>query len=97
MNYLSGGWKLVFQVKWLAARKNNGERAKRKFKMDMLDWNEMYKINIVSFIDSSCRAHCCLSPFPACPFPAVKNIVFTILIQIIMLRLGKFDSDKYGL
>lgn len=51
MNYLSGGWKFVFQVKWLTARKNSGEKGKRKFKMDMLDWNEMYKINIVSFIE----------------------------------------------
>lgn len=50
--------------------------------MDTLDWNEMYKINIVSFIDSSRRAHCCSSLFL---LASVQNIVFTILAEIIVV------------
>lgn len=62
--------------------KKHTEQTKRKCRMDTLDWNEMYKINIVSFIDSSRRAHCCSSLFL---LASVQNIVFTILAEIIVV------------
>lgn len=70
-----------FSSEMVSGMKKHGEQAKRKCKVDTLDWNEMYKINIVPFIDSSCRAHCWPSPFL---LGGVKNIVFAILAQIIV-------------